>query len=112
MKEYWELKKKVQEQSRGQLTTLNSINRKQKDDQETLDSLSRKKLDLDSRIRQMTHEMSETTKRVEKLGEQIKLYETSLYEQRRTFAELKIDVINSKGIINLYNPSKCYETYL
>lgn len=74
------------------------MNRQQKDDQEALDSLLRKKTDLDNRNRQLTHEMTESTKRVEKLREHIRVYEASLDEQRRIRDELKLEVGSSKGV--------------
>jgi hypothetical protein len=74
------------------------LNRQQKDDQEALDSMLRQKTDLDNRNRQLTHEMAESTKRVEKLREHIRVYETSLDEQRRIRDELKLEVGSSKGL--------------
>lgn len=97
LREYWDLKKQVQEKSRIQTQKLNSVNRLQKDDQELLDSLSRQKVDLDNKMKQLTHEISESTKRVEKLGEHIRVYEQSLEEQRRIRLELKSEVHTSKG---------------
>jgi septal ring factor EnvC (AmiA/AmiB activator) len=97
LREYWDLKKKVTERSREQIAKLNNVNRQQKDDQESLDSLFRQKVDQDNRVRQLTHEISESTKRVEKLKEHIRLYETSLDEQRRIRDELKTEVGSSKG---------------
>jgi len=73
------------------------VNRLQKDEQEALDSLLRQKVDQDNRMRQLTHEISESIKRVEKLKEHIRLYETSLEEQRRICDELKSEVGSSKG---------------
>jgi len=93
------LKKKVQDASHDQTHELNTMNRHQKDDQETLDSLMRDKLDQDGRMRQCTHEHSEATKRVEKLAEHIRMYESSLDEQRRIRHELKSEVDTSKGKI-------------
>ncbi len=97
LREYWELKKRVQELSRDQIAKLSQVNRQQKDDQETLDSLMRQKIDLDSKMRQLTHETSESTKRIEKLLEHIRLYDTSLEEQRRIRLELKSEETSSKG---------------
>jgi structural maintenance of chromosome 1 len=91
------LKKRVQERSRDQISKLNNLNRQQKDDQEALDSFQRQKTDLDSKMKQLTHEISESTKRVEKLGEHIKMYETSLEEQKRIRTELQGEVHTSKG---------------
>lgn len=64
-----------------------------------MDSLQRQKTDLDSKMKQLTHEISESTKRVEKLGEHIKMYETSLEEQKRIRTELQGEVHTSKGIL-------------
>lgn len=76
------------------------MNRQQKDDQEALDSFQRQKIDLDSKLKQSSHEMSESSKRVEKLSEHIKMYETSLDEQQRIRTELQGEVHTSKGMYN------------
>jgi len=60
--------------------------------------LQRQKTDLENRSRQLTHEMTESTKRVEKLREHIRVYETSLDEQRRIRDDLKLEVGSSKGM--------------
>lgn len=108
MKEYWDLKKEVQEKSRDKTSKLNNLNRLQKDDQEALDSFQRQKVDLDSKLKQSSHEMSESTKRVEKLSEHIKMYETSLEEQKRIRTELKGEVHTSKGVLFYFISYICF----
>lgn len=76
---------------------LNNLNRLQRDDQESLDCYMRQKVDHDSKLKQISHEITEANKRVEKLSEHIKSYETSLEEQKRIRTQLQGEVHTSKG---------------
>jgi len=97
---YQKLKEKAGKESARHMTDLDSINREHKSDQDRKDNEERKKLDIESKLKNKSHEMEESQKRLEKLNDHIKASEVQLEEQKKIYKEMDVDVGSSKDRIN------------
>ncbi|XP_076287137.1 structural maintenance of chromosomes protein 1A-like isoform X3 [Lasioglossum baleicum] len=92
VEEYNRLKEEAGKQSARYLPLLDSINRKQKSDQDRLDNEGRKKTEVENKHKQKGHMQDEAAKRVERLGEHIKTSEAALEDQKKLRSDLQSDI--------------------
>ena len=96
---YQNLKEKAAQESARYMSELDSVNREHKSDQDRLDNELRKKLDIESKLKNKSHEMEESVKRLDKLNEHIRASQATLDDQKKTLGELNVDVGSSKDRI-------------